>query len=255
MYNKSLLSWNGQAGNISFKETLDYIYKSYVDGIFYTMLPAGNVTQSYKIPYGFCQIYVGQISSVFRIEINATGEDMEHFVFLSDPDIANPFQANDGITGDKIKSLTPVNGGRYTIYRLALRETRKLASDGTCAHYPFKGYAKYRYCVEAEIRAKMMPVRGCMVPWTSTTNQCLTPIPRRPEDEELLTWHYDFSYKSWGGIQYRSDRCPLPCNTISVKSTYQVGGSHRWPKSQLIIYVEDRVKIEKVQEFITFECN
>ena len=44
--------------------------------------------------------------------------------------------------------------------------------DGSCVDYPNPKYASYSKCVEAELREKILPALGCMVPWMTKKDQC-----------------------------------------------------------------------------------
>ena len=79
---------------------------------------------------------------------------------------------------------------KYVEYRITLKETEKVANDGTCVVYPYHGHANYGDCVGAEMRAKILPTLGCMVPWISADDQCLGPITRLPEHEDLVNQLY-----------------------------------------------------------------
>ena len=190
--NDSILSWTGQYGNMTFADTLDYLFKSDVDNI---ILPTGRVTKQFLIPYGFCKVYRGKLERFLSIIIQPSVDTMEHLVFISDPDVTNHFQAFDFTNGDKIMLTTPTVGGKYIEYRIKLKETEKMTNDGTCLHYPYHGYANYGDCVDAEMRSKILPARGCMVPWMMAEDQCLGPIPRLSQHEDLLQWLYDIGFQ------------------------------------------------------------
>ena len=124
-----------------------------------------------------------------------------------------------------------------------------MANDGSCVHYPFNSHKTYGDCVDAEVRSKILPLRGCMVPWMSSRDQCTRPIQRlsTPQHESLLAWHNNIGSYAWGGIQYQPETCPHPCQIVSVKSTYQVEGMQTGVDENFIdIYVEKYVKMEKV---------
>ena len=245
MYNTSILSWNGELGNLTSEEVLDHMYKPYLDTI---LLPSKNTTVKFLIPFGFCKVYIEKLPRVTIIKFLPHVESLEYFVFISDPDITNRFQTYDSTIGDKIK-LKSRSNGLYIEYRLALTETRKIANDGTCVDYPFNSHHSFGECVDAEIRARILPLRGCMVPWMSSRDQCSQPIPRfsTPQHDSLLAWHTNIGLYAWGGIQYEPETCPRPCNIIAVKSTYQVEGTAGNGTENFIdLYVEKYVKVEKV---------
>ena len=59
-------------------------------------------------------------------------------------------------------------------------------------------------------------VLGCMVPWlTQEDDQCKGHVPRLPQHEDLINWLRGMVLSSWGGYQYNSEVCLLPCTLIS----------------------------------------
>ena len=126
------------------------------------------------------------------MKINSSVDNIEYDVFISDPTITNHFQAPDAINGDKMRLTTNIKGGKYIEYRIRLKETETMElNGGICVPYPNRDHTNYRDCVDAELRARILPVRGCMVPWMTTKDRCLHPIPRLPQHKNLLQWHYN----------------------------------------------------------------
>ena len=184
--NTSILSWNGQAtANLTFQKTLDYLYKSDDSDI---ILDIGNFTTQFLMPYGFCKVYIGELKQFIEVKIISSVDNIEHYIFVSDPTITSHVQAYDATTRDTMRLTTNIQGGKYAEYRIKLKETEKVVNDGTCVNYPYHDHANYGDCVDAELRARILPVRGCMVPWMTNIDQCLEPIPRLPQHEDLLSW-------------------------------------------------------------------
>ena len=241
--NASILSWNGQTGNLTYKETLNYLYTSYIDNIIF---PPGNTTTRFLLPFGFCKVQIQKLTRFLQVKITPSKVTMEHLFIVSDPNVANPFQVFSPAQGNKIKIITSPVATKYVEYKLELKETRVEADDGTCAKYPYKKHKSYHDCVEVEMSEKIVPVRGCMIPWMSNNNQCTAPIPRLPADEELLQQLYFMGLYAWGGIQYKSDKCPVQCTTITAHSAYQVEGGGFFD-NVLEFYIDDYVHVEKVR--------
>ena len=121
-------------------------------------------------------------------------------------------------TGDQIKLNT--NLGLGVELRIKLEETITEVNDGSCSYYPTNNHESYAACIDAEMRERILPVFGCMVPWMGQDNSCQGPFARLPEHEGLLDWIFVMVISSMGGKQYESKKCPLPCSILSVKSTY-----------------------------------
>ena len=122
------------------------------------------------------------------VKIISKVDNIAYYVFVSDPTITNHLQTYDA--RDTIRQTINIQGGKYVEHRIKLKETEKLVNDGTCVKYPYRNYANYGDCVDAEVRARILPVRGCIPPWMTNIDQCLEPIPRLPQHEDLLRWLY-----------------------------------------------------------------
>ena len=86
-----------------------------------------------------------------------------------------------------------------------------------------------------------------MVPWMSIEDQCSGHIQRLPKMEHLIEWLYSLAQSSWGGIQYKSESCLLPCTLLSAHATYQASGTskilqHNW----INLHFDERVAVERV---------
>ena len=127
------------------------------------------------------------------------------------------------LTGDQIKLNTITNWGVGVELRITLKETKTEAKDGSCSYYPTNNHESYTACIDAEMREKILPVFGCMVPWMGQSNSCQGPFARLPEHEGLLDWIFVMVIKSMGGKQYESKNCLLPCTILSVKSVKILG--------------------------------
>ena len=199
------------------------------------------------IPHGLCKVYKGKLSRLIEITVDVVTEHVyQYYIYISDPATENLFQLPYSLSsGDKIQfetsSLT-----RYVEYNIQLKETSVVTVDGTCTDYPYHNHETYADCVDDELRARILPSRGCMVPWMSSTDQCTEPIQRLPEQEDLLQWLYNIGMYSWGGISYPSAACPLPCTTLAAHSTFQFSGTGM-SFNLIELYFEENIQVEKVR--------
>ena len=93
-----------------------------------------------------------------------------------------------------------------------------------------------------------------MVPWMSKEDQCSGHIQRLPEMEHLIEWLYSLVQSSWGGIQYTSESCLLPCSLLSAHATYQASGTHSILQYNYIsLHFDERVAVEQILLFYNSE--
>ena len=197
------------------------------------------------IPHGLCKVYKGELSRFSEIIFDSE-QISQYLVFVSDPAAENPFQLPYSLsTGDKIQFETSFDQ-KYVEFNIQLKETTVEINDGTCTDYPYNNHGTYSDCVAAEMKEMILPARGCMVPWMSSTDQCTEPIPRLPEQKGLLDRLHKIGLYSWGGIQYLSAACPLPCTTLAAHSTFQQAGTGMTFET-LEMYLEENIQVEKVR--------
>ena len=244
---KTVISWIGLHGNLTFDEAFSYLYKSDLENIKFKTA-VGTVTKRILIPLGLCKVFEGSPVAFMEIHVKSTDEVAEYFAFVTDPDAVNPFQLPYFLlAGDKVSFRTDTNSSvkKYAEYNIKLEETRVETEDGSCADYPDKTYASYSDCVGAEMRGKIFPVLRCMVPWMSSEEHCSGLIQRLPEHGNLSAWiNAKIIWISWGGIQYKPETCLPPCTTFSVKTTFQQSGIYY--KNWFGLYFEEDIKVHKV---------
>ena len=114
---------------------------------------------------------------------------------------------------------------------------------GPCI-YPGDNFEGYSDCVNEESYQKILSVLGCMVPWMSDRNQCKGPVQRLTKHENLIKWLMMNYKNSKTGFHYKSLACPLPCTLLSAHSKYIRSSNH--DKNKLVLYIEDRVRVESV---------
>ena len=61
------------------------------------------------------------------------------------------------LASDKIRI---VRGQDYADYRIQLKEIQSRTGDGSCVDYPTPDHVTYADCIEAELRAMIMPALG-----------------------------------------------------------------------------------------------
>ena len=83
-----------------------------------------------------------------------------------------------------------------------------------------KNHENYASCIEAEMRDKIFPDLGCMVPWISMKDQCIGHIKRLAHHERILHWLLAMVQHAWGGSEYESKQCPLPCTLVSAQAKF-----------------------------------
>ena len=120
-------------------------------------------------------------------------------------------------------------------------------NDGSCTDYPSQTHQNYAACIDAEMRERILPVLGCMVPWMAQANSCQGPFLRLPEHKDLLDWIFVMVLNSIGGKQYESKKCPLPCKILSVKSTFlQTEELPEGDANYFILFFSNDVQVRRI---------
>ena len=251
--NGTFLSWTG-TGNMSFNETLNYLYHS---GAAVGDVHTDNVETAtrFLLPYGLCTVARGNLIKLLSKEVLSFSlflkKSGKYVVFITDLAGVLNFQLQRPLTtGDSISIEIPANHTlrKQAKYIISLTERQVDTDDGSCTNYPDQaGHTSYQHCVEEENRMKILPVLGCMVPWMTEKDQCNGVLKRLPEHEDLLKWikfvyHYTFS-----GNYFKANTCLLPCNLVSAHVNYleeiedTSSGDHR-----ISLYFQEIVKVETV---------
>ena len=153
----------------------------------------------------------------------------------------------DLLAGDQIKLQAIPNKGLEVEYRIILKETETMVNDGSCTNYPTADHDSYTACIDAEMRERILPVFGCMVPWMGQSNSCQGPFERLPDHEGLLNWILVMVLNSMGGKQYTSEKCRLPCTILSVRSTYlQKAESWLRTSNAFVLYLSNDVSVQRI---------
>ena len=245
----SKISWTGLNGNMSFRQTLNMLYNATNNAKIFTdphwrTSTGQNSSQRFFIPFGLCSVFEDLPHSFVRIHFDSS-EVSSYLIFVSDPRSSTLFQPS-AMKGDQIMLKTAgINGGAYTTHNIQLQETRVEIGDDYCTAYPTKDFKSYTDCVEAEMREKVVPTLGCMVPWLSDQDACLGSRERLQKHEPLVQWLFRISLQSWGNIIYTSEQCPPPCSYLTAHSTKSLSGLTS-EKYVIELYFVEQVEIERI---------
>ena len=147
------------------------------------------------------------------------------------------------MAGERISILVD-NKTKYYDFQVKLTENRKETQDGSCMNYPSLEHQSYTTCIDEELRGFVVPTLGCMIPWMSELEQCAGNVTRLTNNHQIEKWLSDVIQESWRGFQYKSTRCPLPCNLITGKASYLLSGEYE--HNIFGLYLEDEVKVERI---------
>ena len=179
---------------------------------------------------------------LFKIEIivNTTAEFV---AFVSDPSAGVSYQLpNDLITGDVMRLRSNLASPVWKYYNIQLQERVGLQSVEACADYSSQTeYQSYAECVDQENYEAMTPMLGCAVPWMSASLQCQAPLKRLDSHEELIDRLKFLHEHSMTGFQYKSTRCPPPCDVLISKGRY-LRTVTIFSTNRMRIYISEKVE-------------
>ena len=242
--NRTLLSWSGLNENHTFEETINFFYNSTKDIGFagFSGPISGIISSRFIIPYGVCKVFEGKPASFMVIKLE-TAEISPHVLFVSDPTATTSFQFPYSLmTGDQIKLQPP----QYVDHNIQIKETTVYTDDGSCVDYPNSRYESYSDCVDAEMRERILPTLGCMIPWISKQDACTNQIQRLPEHELLLNWTLNMVADSWGGIEYESESCRPACTILSAHSKEITSGIPTFNHSSIYLHFRKQYEVQKI---------
>ena len=245
--NDDELSWAGQHGNLTWNETFNYLHNPGLDNINFEV-DSGNITTKMLLPNGLCKVYEGKPLNTLTISFTdkEPSKHSEYIVFVSDPAAANSFQLPYSLlTGETIRPVFFSKVKRFACYNIKLKETIIGTNDGSCVGYRTPRHQSYSDCVDDELRALILPTLGCMVPWMSNADGCTGTLQIKQKHQNILQMLLTLNYVSWGGIQYKSDACPLPCSLISANAKFQQSGVGIQHDTVYLDFEED-IKVEKI---------
>ena len=245
--NESVLSFTGMHGNMTFNESLNHVYTPYLENIEFVSTK-GNISNRLLYPLGLCKVYEGAPTKpYFNITFKNHEQMPDYNIFISDPAAENSFQLPFILmTGEKVRVADSIEK-KYFVYNIQLKEIIVKTNDGSCVDYPTQQHNSYADCVGAELKRKILPTLGCMVPFISRKDHCTEPIQRLPKHDNLTEALYKISADSYGGIQYQAESCPLPCSHLSSHSTFiESIVNLRLKDSQLLIVFGDDIENEEI---------
>ena len=242
--NQTVLSWTGLNETRTFEETLHLLHNS-TDITFNSSLPAplsGTISTKFILPHGLCRVFEGKPASKMIIKLDPK-EMAPHMIFISDPILTTSFQLPYSLMpGDQNEHKPP----QYVNYNIKIKETTVFTDDGSCVDYPNNNHASYSDCLNAEMRAKILPSLGCMIPWISRRDGCTKHIQRLPKHQLLLNWIFDIIENSWGGIEYKSESCPTSCTVLSAYSKKISSGIALTNYNSIFLHFGEEIQVEKI---------
>ena len=245
--NLTVLSWTGLGGNLTFEETRNFLYNSTKDvnfnyGQHITGPVNGTISNKFIISNGICKVFVGKFPRFIKIQLHAA-ETGPHLLYITDPKGATSFQLPySRVTGDQIQLTPPA----YATHDIQIKETSVYTDDGSCVDYPNNRYESYSDCVNAEMRARILPTLGCMVPWISEEDACVGHIQILTKNDPIVKWIFNIAHYSLGGVEYESESCPHSCTHLSAHSKKTFSGFKNHGNSFINLYFRKEIKIEKV---------
>ena len=233
-----VLSWTGALGNMTFIETLHYLYQGNVANIEFET-PNGPIATKFLPFNGFCKIYETLPRKYVQIEFQNCKESDTYIVSIYDDAAANSFQLA-SMTGGRIM-LDSCKTRKFVDYNVKLAETRDTSGGDKCVEYPSKYFDSYAACIDAEIIGKTEPVFGYGLPFF--TNSSGKPIRRLPSHQNTIEWLENIVFMSFGGVLYQPENCLPPCTKLTAYAELQ-----RSPVTDfnftLYLYFDERFEVK-----------
>ena len=247
--NSSMISWTGEEGNLTYADTLDLLYTPVkpLNNFGKKLVPITNVTTQFIIPFGWCQSIEGIIhNTLLRIQLDSDTLTIPsgYLLFISDPVASTTFQLS--LTNGDIINLKSAGDHRGTFqgYNIQLKEFINEADDGSCINYPNADHKSYSACVIADMRRKIMPLLGCMVPWITKEDACMGKLNKLEKHQEIIEWLFKITEHSWGRVLYKPETCLPPCTVLTAHSTFASSGNYM-NVSLFELYFSPDIQVEK----------
>ena len=233
-----MLSWTGLDGNLTFNQTLQYLFTADMDDIEFSWDLDKNSTTRFIVANHFCKVLEIYPSTVGYISVLLKGND-SFSVIVNDP-VNNNDLLHSQMLGDKIQvGNTEVN--EELTFLINLKETQDNTGGNKCFNYPYKKYQSISQCIKAKIVQKTRSAFGFTFPLYSELDQVMKPIHRLKKHEPTLRWLQSLALNIQGGKLFMPD-CLHSCGFLTATSEKQqeMSSNGRW----VSIYFNDVVKVQ-----------
>ena len=223
MLTDSLYSWVGLNANATLNGTIEQLYDARLEKISFEGATPEQVSERFFLPYSYCKVLKARPYSILGIIIENVIDDY-YFIFVSDVAAVTNFQLPVYLlTGQKLYLHMKSEKPKIEHYNIKLKEiSDQTGKEDACTWYPNDAFDNYADCIDVEMREKIMPVLGCMVPWMSSQDPCEGTRKMGPVHKQLLSWVSTLIKDSFGGIQYKSRRCLKPCSLLSAHAVHRL---------------------------------
>ena len=228
-----MLSWTGAYGNMTFNETLHYLYPSVTTQVEFELMK-GTTDIRFLPNHGFCNVFHTYPNKYLRIRFNDCDKSDSFLVTVYDPASVNSFQLA-RMTGGRI--MHECKHGIFHDYHVQLAKAEDRSGGDACVEYPTRNHKTYTDCVDDEMVSKTKPVFGYGLPFVS--NSTGEPIQRLPEHESTVEWLETLAYLSIGGVMYQADSCLPPCTMLTASTELQQSTSTHDVKYSVIYLICD----------------
>ena len=249
--NDSMISWAGSNGNLTYEETRNALYSSTNPTYFliHQNMVFANFTKRFLLPYGPCQVYEGLVPSAhmsFYLDAADIENSSSHALYISDPAASTTFQLS-LMNGDRVNNPGTIdNQFSWRTYNIQIKESINKADDGSCVNYPNAEHENYAACSTSEMRKKIMPSLGCMVPWISEEDACTGTLNRLEEHNDVMSWLRTIVTRSFGRIVYRPESCLPPCTILSAHATFCASTKSNFA-NVIELYFSLDIEVEKIK--------
>ena len=241
-----MITWFGKHGILTWNETVDKLYHHSNENITFFLGDQQiqeNITEKLIIPIGLCKVYEGKPDGQMKIEFK--DRESEYIVYISDPSAANYFQLPFSlIHGEMIKAEFHKTKKKFKSCSIRLKETNIKTGTG-CLNYPTAEFNTYSDCFDSLLKEFFLPKFGCVAPWMSRTEQCNSPVPKIKENEEAMNITRNLFDFSFGGKEFRADKCPLPCSLVATTSRYAFY-AFGYDVNSIFIQFENDINVENI---------
>ena len=238
------MSWTGLHGNMTFNQTLQYIYSTEINGIefededenVYEKL-AKNITTKFTITNHFCKVLKVYPSKTEKIGIRLKRNE-SYTVIVNDPGNSNGLLFSQP-SGDQIL-YDKQEGNKELTFLVNLQETKDETGGGSCTGYPNTHYQSFSQCFKDDIIKKTRQAFGFGLPIFTGTDP--GPIQRLEKHESTVQWLESVAHDLFGGRVYKPASCLPPCTILDATPKQQHKFSYKYP--YVYIYFNNVVKVQ-----------